>query len=104
MDFNGYFLLFIVIACVVGLIYLARKIKELDGVGDVKPAASSGSGATTSSKISGISGKNEEEKTSGPPQNTIYKFSAKRAKFRCPFCDGENSVEAKVCNICGQNL
>ena len=48
--------------------------------------------------------KPEEEKPSGPPQNTIYEFNAKSTKRLCPFCDGENSVGAKFCNICGRGL
>lgn len=40
----------------------------------------------------------------GPPQVTIYAYSS-AAKLRlCPFCDGENGVEAARCHICGQPL
>ena len=97
MDSSGFVLLLIVAVCVIALIYITRKQKALDEEVVIKPTESSGSSDTTPSKP-------EEDKPSGPPQNTIYEFNAKSTKRLCPFCDGENSVGAKVCNICGRDL
>lgn len=97
-------LLLVVANCVIALIYIARKQKELDEPVDIKPPATSCTSGSASSTTGGTSSKPEEEKPSGPPQNTIYEFNAKSAKRLCPFCDGENSVGAKVCNICGRDL
>ena len=104
MDSGGYILLFIVVACVIALVYIARKQKSLDEPVDIKPIVSSGTSGSTSSTAGGTSDKPEEVKPSGPQQNTIYEFSAKNTKRRCPFCDGENSAGEKVCNICGRDL
>lgn len=104
MDSSGLVLLLIVIACAIALIYVARKQKKLDGEVTIKPTDSSVSSGATGSTTGNAPGKPEEEKPSGPPQNTIYEFNAKSVKRLCPFCDGENSVGAKVCNICGRNL
>lgn len=37
-------------------------------------------------------------------QITIYAFRRKKKKLLCPFCDGENSIDAKVCKICRRDL
>lgn len=104
MDSSGFFLLLIIAACVIALSYIVRKQKALDEEVVIKPRDSSGPSGTTGSMTSSVPGKPNEEKPSGPPQNTIYEFSAKSTKHLCPFCDGENSVGAKVCSICGQDL
>lgn len=44
-----------------------------------------------------------EEKPSSS-QITIYKFRAKKEKHLCPFCDGENSLDAKVCKVCRRDM
>lgn len=49
----------------------------------------------------------EEKKTpaspsAAPVQHTIYEFSSGSKSRLCPFCDGENGVDAKICIICGQ--
>lgn len=44
-----------------------------------------------------------EEKPSSS-QKTIYAFGAKNDIQRCPFCDGENAIEAKACKICRRDL
>jgi hypothetical protein len=44
-----------------------------------------------------------EEKSSSS-KTTIYAFREIKEKRLCPFCDGENSLEAKVCNICRRDL
>lgn len=103
MDSSGFVLLLIVAACVIALIYIAGKQKALDEEVVIKPTDSSGSSGTTSS-TTGSTPSQPEEKPSGPPQNTIYEFNATSAKRLCTFCDGENSVGAKVCNICGRDL
>lgn len=104
MDTSGLVLLLIVAVCVIALIYIARKQKALDEEIVVKPTDSSWSSGATSSSRGITPGKVEEEKSSAPPQNTIYEFNAKSAKRLCPFCDGENSVGANVCKICGRDL
>lgn len=48
--------------------------------------------------------KSEKEAISEPSQITIYYFKAKDQKYICPFCDGENSIEVKICSICGRDL
>ena len=106
MDSGGYVLLFIVAACVIALIYISRKQKDLDD-GPHKEGGSSGGspdGGTGGSPDGGTPVKHIEEAPSGPPQNTLYEFHIKSAKHRCPFCDGENSAGARVCDICGRNL
>ena len=37
-------------------------------------------------------------------QITIYAFRRKKKKLLCPFCDGENSLDDKVCKICRRDL
>jgi hypothetical protein len=44
------------------------------------------------------------EKKSSSSQKTIYAFGAKNDIQRCPFCDGENAIETKVCEICRREL
>lgn len=39
-----------------------------------------------------------------PPQVTIYAYSSADRSRLCPLCDGENSLEAAYCHICGQPL
>ncbi len=41
---------------------------------------------------------------SSSSQLTIYSFTTKKKINPCPFCDGENTLEAKVCNICSRDL
>lgn len=44
------------------------------------------------------------EEDSSFSQITIYAFTAKKEMHLCPFCDGENTLEAKVCKICRRDL
>jgi len=44
------------------------------------------------------------DEKSGSSQVTIYAFRAKKEKQLCPFCDGENSLEAQVCKICKRDM
>jgi hypothetical protein len=48
--------------------------------------------------------KTEKESITDSSQITIYYFNAKEQKYICPFCDGENSIEVKICSICGRDL
>ncbi len=93
MDSSGYFLLLIVIAAVIALIYIAKKQSSLDDPTptpkpDPKPEPKP----------------DPKPEPSGPPQNTIYSFSSTSTKRLCPFCDGENQYSAKTCIICGRDL
>ena len=45
-----------------------------------------------------------KESSSGTSLKTIYAFRGKNQIRLCPFCDGENELEAKVCNICRRDL
>ena len=65
-----------------------------------KSTTSSTTGSTTN-----YTRKNTEKNvTSMSSQKTIYAFRGKQTIHLCPFCDGENELEAKICNICGHNL
>lgn len=44
------------------------------------------------------------EVESSSSQITIYSFTAKKEINHCPFCDGENTLEAKACKICRRDL
>lgn len=93
-------LLLIVAACVIALICITKKFKDLEeGF-----SASSYTHSTSSAKGSFTSVHRDEEAPSDPTQNTIYEFIAESRKCLCPWCDGENSVGAKVCNICGRDI
>lgn len=46
----------------------------------------------------------EKNVMSSKSQKTIYVFREKKSIRLCPFCDGENELEAKVCNICRRDL
>lgn len=94
-------LLIIVAALVIALIYITKKRKALEDEGFTATSDTSGTSGSTSTATNT---QKEEEKPSGPPQNTIYEFSSKAGKRLCPFCDGENSAGAKVCNICGRDI
>ena len=48
-----------------------------------------------SSSKTNTSDKPKADKLSESSQKTIYAFSVKTAKCICPFCDGENSTDAK---------
>ena len=41
---------------------------------------------------------------SNTSQKVIYAFKENNIKRCCPYCDGENIIEAKVCNICRRDL
>lgn len=94
---NGYILLLVVVACVIALIYISKKRKALE------ENFTATSGTSDANKVDNID-PIKDETPSGPPQNTIYEFNAKSGNCLCPFCDGENSVGAKVCHICGRDL
>ena len=90
---GGYILLIIVSVCVLALIYIAKKQKELDDLDYyIKRKEKEKKDIIRDSKVL------------THPQHIIYEFSAKGTKYVCPFCDGENSAGAKVCNICGRDL
>lgn len=93
-------LLIIVAACVIALICITKKLKDLEEGFTATSETSSTSSATSTTTGT----PQEEEKTSGQPQNTIYEFLSKSGKRLCPFCDGENNAGAKVCNICGRDI
>jgi len=46
----------------------------------------------------------KKESSSGTSLKTIYAFKGKNQIRLCPFCDGENELEANVCNICRRDL
>ena len=46
----------------------------------------------------------EKDSTSKSSQKTIYAFRGKQSIHLCPFCDGENELGAKICNICRRDL
>ena len=40
----------------------------------------------------------------GSSMTVIYSYTAEGAHRLCPFCDGEVSMSARICPICGQEL
>lgn len=94
---GGWFLLLLVATCIIALVVLAKKRKELEE--GYPYSTDSGSGSATSKPV-------EEEKAEeqGPPQNTMYAYRANKTNRLCPFCDGENISGAQVCVICGRDL
>lgn len=40
----------------------------------------------------------------GPAPNVIYVFPGKRLTANCPYCDGENEINAVRCAICGEKI
>lgn len=102
---GGYILLIIVSVCVLALIYISKKQKELDDLDDyVKSKEKEKAEASREEKKEDKKEIIKDNKVLTHPQHIIYEFNAKSAKHRCPFCDGENGVGAKVCNICGRDL
>lgn len=91
-------LLLVLAVCVIALIRITQKLKALEEESDSTITNTSGTSRTSSSTI------NDKKEEEGLPQNTIYEFSEKSEKRLCPFCDGENSLGAKVCIVCGREL
>ena len=60
--------------------------------------------ADTSSTKKTIRSDSEEGKTTSSSQVIIYAFKAKNETTLCPYCDGENSIGATVCDICRRDL
>ena len=89
-------LLLIVVVCVIALICINRKSKDLKN----RDAT-----AETCSEISTSTGEEQESKNNcSSSQNTIYKFLHKTGMRLCPFCDGENGTDAQKCGICGKDI
>lgn len=102
---GGYILLIIVSVCVLALIYIAKKQKELNDLDDyVKRKEKEKKEESREEKKEDKNESIKDDIVRTQPQHIIYEFSAKSAKRLCPFCDGENSVGAKICNICGRDL
>ena len=101
MGVSNYILIFIVVICVVALIYIARKRKALEEDSFIKPTSTFGASITASASSDVPSVDNNPSEAS---QETIYEYSAKTASHTCPFCDGENNAESKKCVICGRTL
>ena len=100
MDSSGYTLLIIIALSLIALICVLAKQKALEKSTTVK--AKEPSSITTKSHTAGTT--IEPEKTSSPPQHTIYAFHVITQTRICPFCDGENSVGTTVCKICGKSM
>ena len=45
-----------------------------------------------------------KENKSNPSHITLYSFEGEYKKMICPFCDGENCIEAKICELCNCRL
>lgn len=82
---------------VIGLLVLLFYIPSRQDSDDEYAEISEESDSETNTRII------TEEKHSSS-QITIYKFRAKKEKHLCPFCDGENTLEAKACKICRRDL
>lgn len=103
MTSGGYILLIIVSVCVLALIYIAIKQKELANLDDYVKSKEK---EKEESRVKKKEDKKEtiiDEKVVTHPQHVIYTYSVKGIKRHCPFCDGENSVGARVCSICGRD-
>lgn len=97
MDTLGWILLLIVAACIVALIVISRKRRELE-----KRISSEfdSDGSLNSEKPVADNAPQED----GSPQMTIYEYRSSSSKCICPICDGENELTAKCCRICGQKF
>lgn len=98
---TGYVLLIVVAACIIALICISKKRKALDEESYIKTPTTS-IPSTERTDTSNVP--KETEKLLETAQNTIYEFRAKSTTRLCPFCDGENSLSAATCIICGRNL
>lgn len=95
MDPGGTLLLFVVVGCVIALIYISKKQKELnDSDIEMKPE--------TELEREVVPEHHSESSTHA--QNTIYEFQGTDTMRICPYCDGENRKDAGKCAICGQDL
>ena len=97
MDTEGWILLIVVVACVIALIILTKKRRDLEK--SMSYGTDFDSDFTTNKPV--VEEKAEEQ---GPPQVTIYEYRAANKKRLCALCDGENDPSATHCQVCGQQL
>ena len=93
MDSMEMILIVVVVICVIALICIAKKRKAVE-VMDT-PVADPPAPDPVADVIA---------PSTDPMQKTIYAFVPKYRNRVCPFCDGENSLGAKTCDICGRGF
>lgn len=100
-------LIAIVVLCVIALIVIAIMRKKAED-----------EATTPTPKIPEVKKEPESKKTSSPvvktrfekkqeplpEQITIYAYQMKPGVRRCRYCEGENSMSAAACCICGERL
>lgn len=91
--------IFIIGICVVIIIGFVRMNKT-----DTTRTDSTDTSDSASSHKNKTHCKSEKEAINDSSQITIYYFKSNDQKHICPFCDGENSIEAKICSICRRDL
>lgn len=101
MDEIGWILLVIVVACVIALVLIAKKRKELEE--EIYEEPEEERIAPRPEPVKKDTPK-EAPKETGPRQVTIYGYHAVGRMRLCPLCDGENALTATQCHICGQQL
>ena len=94
----------IVVVCIAALIIISAKRKALEKESVEIEAKKTERGYD----VSGYDAKTEAAPVSkdsgGAKKKTLYEFSVKGKRRRCPYCDGEISTKAKICEICGRDL
>lgn len=102
---GGYILLIVVSVCVLALIYIWKKQRDLDDLDDyIKRKEKEKEEDSRKKKEEDKNEYIKDDKVQTHSQYIIYEFNVRSAKRICPFCDGENSIGAKICNICGRDL
>ena len=103
MAVGGWVLLGIVAACVVALIIVVAQQKKIDKKMEslaVPPKPEPPKPGPSKPEPS----KPEPPAPEGPKQNTICAYRSAEKRRLCPVCDGENSMTAARCHICGEAL
>lgn len=86
----------IVAICVIALIVIAEKRKELEKGTTCKKDSDKASVRTDCAE--------KAQEGEGPQQVTIYKYHSSNEKCLCTLCDAENDASAIYCQVCGQQL
>ncbi|MBR6762491.1 MAG: hypothetical protein IKM13_01925 [Clostridia bacterium] len=98
----------IVVVCIAALIIISAKRKALEKESVEIKAVSEAKKTERGYDVSGYDAKTEAAPVSkdsgGAKKKTLYEFSVKGKRRRCPYCDGEISTKAKICEICGRDL
>ena len=98
-------LIIIVILCVIALIMIAimrKKAEDETATPKIPEVKKEPEPKKSSSPVVKTCFKKKQEPL--PEQVTIYAYQMKSGLRRCRYCEGENSMSATACCICGERL